>query len=428
MEQVFQSDAAKNATWRICVWHKNQRAYQTGDKRDETGYDVYDVCRRHGALIFTGHEHSYSRTRLMSNFFTKQMVPTADTTSMGDNNNNNHYQHMDIKPGQTFAAVIGTGGYGIRPWRDGLEKNPWWAVTASADNGLQYGAMLCEFGGPSAAGGGASGVGQGKAARAECRYQDINGRVWDQFSLTSVASGGSGGDDRQQPDGMKPVNVDEDPSAAPLFLDVQLSSPGDLLWFKEDDDDEEEAAMPVPVYNPKTMVLGQRGGFVALQFRNLTIAPYAPLAEVRLQFLALSEGRGRAKIGIQAMLTPYPWDCSSAGDDVAISMVHHINQNRISNSQGATNTNTTTATTIQPTVWWLDDGSEDAREQWESGSVWVSPDLQPIMQPLVSSPQWNGSLAFVVFSDEKAELKQHERRVYGSVDPCLSPSLTVQLK
>lgn len=55
-----------NVTWKICIWHKNQEKLQTGDKEDETGYLVYEVCRRHGAMILTGHEHSYERTHLMS--------------------------------------------------------------------------------------------------------------------------------------------------------------------------------------------------------------------------------------------------------------------------------------------------------------------------------------------------------------------------
>jgi hypothetical protein len=43
-----------DATWKICVWHKNQRAYQIGNKVDETGYEVYEACRRHGAMVLSG--------------------------------------------------------------------------------------------------------------------------------------------------------------------------------------------------------------------------------------------------------------------------------------------------------------------------------------------------------------------------------------
>jgi 3',5'-cyclic AMP phosphodiesterase CpdA len=56
----------QNVTWKICVWHKNQAKLQTGDKEDETGYGVYEACRKHGAVIFTGHEHSYERSHLLS--------------------------------------------------------------------------------------------------------------------------------------------------------------------------------------------------------------------------------------------------------------------------------------------------------------------------------------------------------------------------
>lgn len=46
--------AASNDIWKVCNWHKNQRLYQTGGKRNAVGYEVYDTCRRHGAIVSTG--------------------------------------------------------------------------------------------------------------------------------------------------------------------------------------------------------------------------------------------------------------------------------------------------------------------------------------------------------------------------------------
>src|SRR5262249_50542404 len=54
-------------TWRICSWHRNQHTLQLGSKGDETGWAVYETCKNHGAIIATGHEHSYSRTKTLTN-------------------------------------------------------------------------------------------------------------------------------------------------------------------------------------------------------------------------------------------------------------------------------------------------------------------------------------------------------------------------
>ena len=43
-----------NDIWKVCSWHKNQRGYQTGGKYNAVGWDVYETCREHGAIINTG--------------------------------------------------------------------------------------------------------------------------------------------------------------------------------------------------------------------------------------------------------------------------------------------------------------------------------------------------------------------------------------
>jgi hypothetical protein len=55
--------AQDNSTWSICSWHKNQQEMQVGGKTSETGWEVYEECRMGGAIVATGHEHSYSRDR-----------------------------------------------------------------------------------------------------------------------------------------------------------------------------------------------------------------------------------------------------------------------------------------------------------------------------------------------------------------------------
>ena len=63
----IQSQFAADAhIWKICSWHKNQNAMQLGSKGDEMGWGVYETCKNHGAIIATGHEHSYERTKTLS--------------------------------------------------------------------------------------------------------------------------------------------------------------------------------------------------------------------------------------------------------------------------------------------------------------------------------------------------------------------------
>jgi len=65
--------ASDDSIWSISSWHKNMRDMQVGGKPDETDWGVYEESRRGGAIIATGHEHSYSRTHLLSSM-EQQMV------------------------------------------------------------------------------------------------------------------------------------------------------------------------------------------------------------------------------------------------------------------------------------------------------------------------------------------------------------------
>jgi hypothetical protein len=153
IDKVFAKNAA--IPWKVCVWHKNQQQLQTGDKFDETGYGVYEICRKHGAFVITSHEHSYERTHLLNNYITQSIESRSN--------------ELHLKPGVSFAAVSGLGGDSIRPWRNDRNLNPWWAATASSSNHVNYGALLCSFG----------------KYKGGCKFRDINGTIWDRFSMDS---------------------------------------------------------------------------------------------------------------------------------------------------------------------------------------------------------------------------------------------------
>lgn len=159
--ETYLSEALSSATqtWKICSWHKNQRLMQVEGKGDEVGWEPYELCRQHGAIITTGHAHVYSRTHLMSSFSDTPAVASTSSTLL-------------LKPGQTFTVVSGLAGHSIREQNDTLAVNPWWASVYTKTQNATYGALLCTFNK------------DGDPKRAECAFKTIAGQTVDSFTLT----------------------------------------------------------------------------------------------------------------------------------------------------------------------------------------------------------------------------------------------------
>ena len=104
---------------------------QVGYKGNEVGWELYEECRKAGAIIATGHEHSYSRTHLLSNMETQEIVSTSN--------------RLELSKGNTFAFVSGTGGQGIRWGNTTLAQKKWWASVYTATQYANYGALFCIF-------------------------------------------------------------------------------------------------------------------------------------------------------------------------------------------------------------------------------------------------------------------------------------------
>ena len=149
-QYIRNSFSAPTDQWRICSWHKNQNRMQTGSKGDEVGWEVFQSCLDLGAMVAMGHEHAYSRTHLLSNFETQQIV----------HKNND----MTLEPGKSLAFVSGLGGWDIRQQ---VRGGDWFASIYSASQGATHGALFCDFGDTSA----------------YCYFKAINGAVPDQFTL-----------------------------------------------------------------------------------------------------------------------------------------------------------------------------------------------------------------------------------------------------
>lgn len=160
IRETFQED---QHLWRICSWHKNMNKMQVGGKGDETGWAVYEACREAGAMVATGHEHSYSRTYLMSSFEDQVIAHQSST--------------LEMQPGTSFAFVSGLGGKSIR---NQDQDWSWMAAVYTSDQDADYGALFCTFNL------------SGQADHASCYFKDIAGKIADQFELTSNLGSESG--------------------------------------------------------------------------------------------------------------------------------------------------------------------------------------------------------------------------------------------
>ncbi|OGK10754.1 hypothetical protein A2767_06215 [Candidatus Roizmanbacteria bacterium RIFCSPHIGHO2_01_FULL_35_10] len=169
-----------NHTWKICSWHKNQGTMQVGSKTDEMGWAVYEACRQQGAIIATAHEHTYERTKTLTNI-QSLTVDTAQHPLVGGIPGNPN--SVLVAPGKTFVFVSGLGGNGPRnqdrclptsyPYGGGSGCNYIWANIWTTDQGgsSPFGALFITFN-----------VG-GNPNRATGYFKSIAGQVVDQFEI-----------------------------------------------------------------------------------------------------------------------------------------------------------------------------------------------------------------------------------------------------
>ncbi len=129
--------AADGSIWRISGWHKSQRLMQVGGKPSETGWGVYEESRRGGAIIATAHEHSYSRTHLLSDCSQQTVASTSDTLVLARDD-----PATPADEGQSFVFVSGLGGRSIR---DQELSGAWWASIYTSTQNADFGALFGVF-------------------------------------------------------------------------------------------------------------------------------------------------------------------------------------------------------------------------------------------------------------------------------------------
>lgn len=157
--------------WRICGWHRNQKAMQVGGKSDQMGWDVYENCRNLGAIIATAHEHSYSRTRTLINM--QQQIVDPDCASPNA---------LCVAEGKTFAFVSGLGGRSIRDQERCLPTsfpygcNGEWASIYASQQGANYGVLFISFNV------------DGNPNKARGYFKTIDGDVIDSFEIIATTA------------------------------------------------------------------------------------------------------------------------------------------------------------------------------------------------------------------------------------------------
>jgi uncharacterized protein YjbI with pentapeptide repeats len=154
--------------WRVCSWQGNMHAMQIGAKEDSTGWEVYENCKNHGAIIATAEEHSYHRTKTLVDIENQIVDPEwskRDKLKVGDDS--------------TFVFVSGLGGWSIRDQERCLPTSyPYgchgeWANIYTSDQDANFGALFCTFN-----------VG-GQPNKAYCYFKNIDGRIVDAFTITN---------------------------------------------------------------------------------------------------------------------------------------------------------------------------------------------------------------------------------------------------
>lgn len=155
-----------HSLWSVAAWHKNQQMMQVGGKIDEAGWGVYEAARAGGAIIATGHEHSYSRTHLLSDMEKQTIVSTKGP--------------LTLEKGKTFAFVSGLGGVEARIQR--ISGPHWAAISAFRCVPLD---PVCK---PGAVGGALFGTFNvdGQPNKARFYFKDIRGAIRDEFEVVSA--------------------------------------------------------------------------------------------------------------------------------------------------------------------------------------------------------------------------------------------------
>jgi len=328
-DYIDQAFSARPAVWRVVSWHKNQRLMQIGGKINEVGWEAYDIARVHGAFIATGHEHSYCRSYMMSDYENQEVA--------------NFNATLNLQVGESFAFVSGLAGVGIRDWNEDLKNNEWWAAVGASNNNVQYGALLCTFNL------------NGELRRAHCTQRDINGVIWDDFDIVSNLPDTE--EEFQQQ--LKAQKAKEAKKCRSKFLEIPVTH-GNSDLIEDMETGELKCKAEIFSFTKKSRA--------ALKFENIPLKQGEKVVHAYLQVYGATQGQtdpsfiisGRLGRGLRSI------HCGSAPFQIQRSLELQPEQEK-----------------SRVSVTW-----EHEDDDWEMQNVWVSPDLGEIVNEVVSKEQW----------------------------------------
>jgi hypothetical protein len=103
---------------------------------------LFDICRKHGAIIVTGDQHLYTRTRSISEFDFEEssLVQTSDYLKL----NGSKIEVLRAVPGRTFIVNSGLGGQ-TPAGADSLTNPSVYAKIVGKDVNTSSGVFFCEL-------------------------------------------------------------------------------------------------------------------------------------------------------------------------------------------------------------------------------------------------------------------------------------------
>lgn len=166
--------AADESLWSVCAWHKNMRDLQAGDKPDEITWKALQACQNNGAIVAMGHEHSYARTRTLTDL----------GNAAGGHGAVGMPELLEVGAGRTFTVCSGLGGKSIRAYEPSLhDDDTWWATLYTSNYHRRNDAEIKPF---------TSDYGvlfmrfhvDGDPTHAHGYFKNVQGEVIDEFDVT----------------------------------------------------------------------------------------------------------------------------------------------------------------------------------------------------------------------------------------------------
>ncbi len=146
-----------HSRWRICQWHVNAEMLTTGavprSSADNPGTAIYDECLQAGAIVTTGHDHSYARSKSLRRVWPHGAVESLSGPPFYYPPSSSRLELIVLSERSGLVFVNGLGGHDMRGPYAEKEKANHWAKLVNAGVGGHKGsspwdaaALVCEFG------------------------------------------------------------------------------------------------------------------------------------------------------------------------------------------------------------------------------------------------------------------------------------------